>query len=285
MKKTVGILIAAAAVAAAAAGTYFINEHNNNIVALTDYEFESAEIPQEFDGFTVMVISDLHNAPFSEQIAEYIKNEQPDITVFTGDMVQLPDSDLSECRAIVEAADGLTEFYGVTGNHEMQNEKLWQIVEELEDMGVCMVESRDESIKIGDAEINLAGLADPGMNIIDKDDGEEICETAEKILGNNEDMFNILLCHRSVLYPYIKDSGADLIISGDLHGGIIRLPFIGGIIGGDGLIDLPEYEYGFIKEGESAAMIVSGGCDKNPRKKRFFNQPEVLMITLKAKQV
>ena len=43
----------------------------------------------------------------------------------------------------------------------------------------------------------------------------------------------------------------------------------------------PKYSYGFIKEGSSSAMIVSGGCDKNPQKKRVFNQPELVLITLK----
>ena len=100
---------------------------------------------------------------------------------------------------------------------------------------------------------------------------------------SKEDLFTILLSHRANLYPDIKDTGVDLILSGHFHGGIIRLPFLGGIIGNDEEGDLlPKYEYGMIKEGDSATMIVSGGCDKNPKKRRFFNPPEVLLITLKG---
>lgn len=89
--------------------------------------------------------------------------------------------------------------------------------------------------------------------------------------------------HRAGLYPEIKDTGVDLILSGDMHGGIIRLPFVGGLIGKRMQGDiLPKYEYGFIQEDNASAMIVSGGCDKNPEKKRYFNPPEVVLVTLEG---
>lgn len=263
------------------AALYVHNERENERVHLVQYDFVSERLPAEFNGYRILLISDLHNAPFSQQITDHIAQVRPDITVFTGDMVQLPGWDMTEVLNIVNTSKDITDFYAVTGNHEAQKH-LWDITSTLEKNGVCMVESRDVTLHKDGAEINLAGLADPMTDQVDDAQMEKIQETLDHILGNNQDMFTVLLSHRANLYPGIKDCGADLILSGHLHGGIIRLPFIGGIIGEKNHSILPKYEYGFYKEGGSAAMIVSGGCDKNPKKKRFFNPPEVVLVTLKT---
>lgn len=63
----------------------------------------------------------------------------------------------------------------------------------------------------------------------------------------------------------------DLILSGHLHGGIIRLPFVGGLVGKNKEESLlPGYAYGTYKEGDSATMIVSGGCDKNDKREDYL---------------
>ena len=76
---------------------------------------------------------------------------------------------------------------------------------------------------------------------------------------------------RASLYPRIKNLPVDLIISGHLHGGIIRLLFIGGIIGDEEKRILPDYTSGVYKEGDDAAeMIVSRGCDNRDDRKGDF---------------
>ena len=146
-----------------------------------------------------------------------------------------------------------------------------------------LLQPRPKLTKNGE-KITLAGIKDPRH--------DEVTEYKKKVIKDNiayelskyPDNFSILLNHRADIYPVIKDTGVDLILSGHLHGGIIKLPFVGGIIGKDGENSLlPAYEYGVIKEGDSATMIVSGGCDKNPQKKRYFNPPELVLITLKRK--
>ena len=120
------------------------------------------------------------------------------------------------------------------------------------------------------------------MDVVTKEKMRIIRGNIEYELSKRDD-FSILLSHRADIYPGIKDTGADLILSGHLHGGIVRLPFLGGIIGkNEKKSFFPYYEYGFYKEDDCAAMIVSGGCDKNPQKRRFFNPPEILLITLKG---
>lgn len=282
MKKSKIFLTAFAALLAAGAVTYAANEVSNTKVRLSSYEYASENLPVGFDGFRILFVSDLHNAPFSEQIARYIEKERPDITVLGGDMIQLPESDLYECLKLVRLTKDITDFYAITGNHEMQHKDLWLILEQLEQAGVCMIDSRDESIWRGDDKINLAGLADPGVDELRDKDAARARETVAQILADDRGVFTVLVSHRATLYPNLKDLDIDLILSGDCHGGIIRLPFVGGIIGSERHGFLPEYEYGFYREDGGAAMIVSGGCDKNPKKKRFFNPPEVVLVTLKT---
>ncbi len=251
----------------------------NEQVKLVEYGFKSSEVPDNFHGYKIFVISDLHNAPFSEQIIEHIEKSKPDIIVFAGDMVQLPDYNADEAAAIADRFNGKIPMYAVSGNHESQNDAYSYIYEKLHWRGVRWLENEYVCIDKGGDMITLMGIKDPVHDDVSSELGKEISSYIKDELCDKPD-FSVVLSHRADIYPYIKNADADLIISGHLHGGVIRLPFIGGIVGDDGALGLQRYEYGYVKEGSASPMIVSGGCDKNPEKMRVFNQPEVMLITI-----
>lgn len=260
----------------------YLNDIANQNVVVTKYEFKSEKIPNSFYGTKFMVISDLHDADFSKQIVKHIEKEKPDYVLMTGDMVQLPYHSIENTLMI---ADEVTQMnipiYAVSGNHDRQCGKYDRIIDELWASDVYMLENGSVILEKDGKEILLAGIKDPRHDIVTDEKMKVIRGNIEYELSK-ADAFSILLSHRADLYPDIKDTGVDLILSGHLHGGIIRLPFIGGIVGQNkGKSLLPAYTYGEYKEGE-ATMIVSGGCDKNPKKRRFFNPPEVLLITLQG---
>ena len=262
---------------------YYYNESINKTVGLTTYDFYHEEIPASFDGYKIFMVSDLHNAPFSGEINEHIRNTKPDIIAFTGDMVQLPSDDLTEFLKIVKEFRDDIPCYFVSGNHEKQNKSYWDITCKLWDEGVIVLEDDSVEIKKNKDSFLLVGAQDPEFDTLEENHYDKIREEINEEFPDGP-CFSVLLAHRADLYPEIKDTRADLILSGHLHGGIIRLPFVGGLIGREGTIEYPEYEYGLIKEGSSASMIVSSGCDQNPKKKRVFNPPEVVLITLKCKE-
>jgi len=263
---------------------FFVNEKINETVFVTRYTFEHKEIPQEFDGSKILVISDLHEADFSKQIVEHIKKEKPDFVAMLGDMVQLPDTSFDKTLEVVnECVKMNVPVYAVSGNHDRQCGEYDNIIDHMWAADAYMLENGSVKFEKGGQSILLAGIKDPRHDEVTAEKYKIIRGNIEYELSKEDDMFTILLSHRADMYPEIKDTGVDLILSGHLHGGIVRLPFVGGIIGRDGKESLfPDYEYGVIKEGDSATMIVSGGCDKNPLKKRYFNPPEVLLITLKG---
>ena len=258
-----------------------INGFINNRVVLTKYTFTHCEVPKGFKGYKILMISDLHEAPFAEQIEKYINTEKPDIVVFTGDMVQLPYDSIDETVKLAKAVDNIP-IYAISGNHDTQCGAYDKIIQTLWDVNVIPLDNDSVCLEKDGDTILLIGVKDPKHEDVSE---EKLKKIRKQIKGEFPDgpCFSILLNHRADMYPEIKDTGADLILSGHLHGGIIRLPFVGGVIGQNSKnIFFPEYDYGFVKEGESAAMIVSGGCDKNPKKKRYFNPPEVVLITLEG---
>lgn len=261
----------------------FINDKMNNKVFITEYTFSHSDIPPAFDGCRFMVLSDLHEADFVDQIVEHIKTIKPDFLLLTGDMVQLPGTSVDKALAIaIESIAMDVPVYAVSGNHERQCGRYDEIVDELWAEDVYLLENSSVTVEKDGQSILLVGIKDPRHDVVTKEKMGVIRKNIEYELSK-EDLFTILLSHRADLYPGIKDTGVDLIVSGHLHGGIVRLPFLGGIIGKEEEGDLlPQYEYGVVKEGDSATMIVSGGCDKNPKKRRFFNPPELLLITLKG---
>lgn len=262
--------------------TFCINYFANNNVGLTEYTFESEKLPYDFDGYKIMVISDFHNADFSEQILKHAAENQPDILLFTGDMVQLPDSNLDNVLKIINNIPKEMGIYAVSGNHESQNSHYKEIMDTLYANGVHTLDGTDMYLKKGNSRIKIMGIMDPPAETdkVTDDMIENIKELINSFIENDPNCFNILAFHRSTLYKELKDLKLDLILSGHTHGGVIRLPIVGGIIGESVDDYVPDYTSGAYKDG-FATMIVSRGCDKNIKKMRVFNPPEVLMVNLK----
>ncbi|MBE7033791.1 MAG: hypothetical protein E7406_06140 [Ruminococcaceae bacterium] len=262
----------------------FLNDKANQKVSITRYTYTDSEIPSAFDGCKIMMISDLHNADFSEDIVEHIKNEKPDYVVMTGDMVQLPDTSIENTLKIADEVTKMNiPIYAVSGNHDRQCGKYDEIIASLWAHGVYMLEYDSVRFEKDGESIVLMGIQDPRHDVVTDEKIAAIRGNIKNQLSRREDYFTILLSHRADLYPQIKDTGVDLILSGHLHGGVVRLPFVGGIVDKDKKISFSsDYDYGVYEEDGNATMIVSGGCDKNPKKRRFFNPPEILLITLKG---
>ena len=72
--------------------------------------------------------------------------------------------------------------------------------------------------------------------------------------------------------------GADLILSGHLHGGMVRIPGIGGVIGPDFVL-FPKYSGEMRRVGDQT-VIVSNGLGTHTIHIRLFNPAEVVVLSL-----
>jgi len=258
----------------------------NNAIQTTHHDYASSEIPDAFDGFKVVQVSDLHNKNFGGDLLAKITSESPDIIVVTGDVIDRNRTDLGVAEAFFEEAVAIAPVYFVSGNHEVASGKYQELQRILDDLGVENLDNASQVLSLNDEQINLLGLADP-LTLLLEDIIEEGSE--EQVLQNNimdvlnetPDNFNLLLSHRPEIFEVYEDAELDLVLSGHAHGGQIRLPFIEGLYApSQGFF--PEYTSGRYEE-SGTTMIVSRGLGNSLFPLRVFNRPELVVIELKTK--
>lgn len=248
---------------------------NNNWLTVSSYTVHSDEIPESFDGFRILQISDLHDATFGEnqqRLVNKIQQQKPHMIVITGDLVDSNRYNLQNSLDLIDQIVEITDVYYVTGNHEVATNDVEHIKNELTARGVSVLSN--ETIKLGneDASISLTGIEDPLM-------GEE---AAEMLATANvpENMFTLLLAHRTEDFQAYVDAEIDITLSGHAHGGQVRLPFIGGVIApAQGFF--PTYTSGLHEFGQSK-LIISRGLGNSIIPYRIFNLPELVVVTLKS---
>lgn len=249
---------------------------NNSFPVLTEYEFSSEKFPKGLDGFRVVQISDLHNETYgrnNSRLMAKIKACEPDIIVITGDIADefftKPDVAVDFCRQAAE----ICPTYYVTGNHEyeMDRAKFDELCVGIEGSGAVFL--RNEAVKIGTGEdsFTLIGLDDECV------DGGRLAKLMTTV---DEGEFTLVLAHEPQNFDDYAMSKPDLVLSGHAHGGLIRLPFIGGLFAPDQGF-FPKYTAGRYDCGEST-MFVSRGVGNSTVTKRVFDPPEVVCITLKS---
>lgn len=257
----------------------------NNWLEVSHYAYKSPEVPQEFVGFRVVQISDLHNATFgkeNEKLLVKIQELSPDIVVLTGDLVDSNHTNIEAALAFAEKVVASYPTYYVTGNHEdwlEESDKL-ELLEGLERVGVVCLADEYVEIKRGDSKITLIGLNDEGLGGIKLKVTEET--TGEpKFLTENEDTsgLQILLAHEPQYLENYTKYNVDLVFSGHAHGGQFRMPFVGdGLVApGQGLF--PKYTEGVHILNETT-MIISRGLGNSIIPVRVFNRPEIVCVEL-----
>lgn len=254
----------------------------NNAITVSEYEIVSEQIPESFDGFVIVHLSDLHNKMFGEnqkRLIRHVKEQNPDMIVITGDLIDSNRPDVATGLLLVEEAMKVAPVYFVTGNHDnyLSDTDTFALFRGLENLGARVLD--DEEIKL------YAGDKKEYISLIGVDD-ETICyksklqETLTKLTEQKE-TFVLLLAHEPQRMPVYSEQEIDLVLSGHAHGGQFRIPFIGGFVAPDQGF-LPEYTKGLYEE-NGTKMIVSAGLGNSVIPQRLLNRPEVVKITFNSK--
>lgn len=252
----------------------------NGALVLTGYTVSSGELPEEFDGFKIAQVSDLHNASFgagNEKLLELLRSAEPDIIAVTGDLIDSRHTDVDTAVSFVEAASEIAPVYYVTGNHESRLD-FDEIEPQLTAAGAVVLRNASEYIERGTARIQIAGIDDPSF--LGSSGSADARAEAELEGVVDADAYTVLLAHRPELIDTYAAAGAELILSGHAHGGQVRLPLIGGLYApGQGF--LPKYDAGVFESGGST-MVVSRGLGASVIPLRVNNRPELVLITLRC---
>lgn len=268
-------LIILALIAAAAA---FLIKDSREDLEISRYEVNSKKLPESFDGFKIVQLSDLHGAEFGEdgmELVEKVKELEPDIIALTGDFV----TDEGDLAAVKKLAGRLTELcpvYFVSGNHEFGSGLAVKVRNILERAGVKYLSNEYLTINRGEDEILLGGVEDP-LAYADMLSPDEL---AQKMNDAAPDAFKILLGHRNYWMTEYPELPVDLIFCGHAHGGLIRIPGVGGLIGTDRRL-FPDFDAGEYNNGRYT-LIVSRGLGNSVPIPRVFNRPEIVCVELSS---
>lgn len=268
-------LIILALIAAAAA---FLIKDSRDDLEISRYEVKSQKLPESFDGFKIVQLSDLHGAEFGEdgmELVEKVKELEPDIIALTGDFVT-DEGDLAAVEKLAARLVKLCPVYFVSGNHEFGSGLAVKVRNILERAGVKYLSNEYLTISRGEDGILLGGVEDP-LAYADMLSPDEL---AQKMNDAAPDAFKILLGHRNYWMTEYPELPVDLIFCGHAHGGLIRIPGVGGLIGTDRRL-FPDFDAGEYNNGRYT-LIVSRGLGNSVPIPRIFNRPEIVCVELSS---
>lgn len=250
----------------------------NNDIVVSRYQYTNDKLPESFDGYTIVQISDLHNKLFGrgqKRLTSVIESEKPDIIVITGDLVDSNHTDLEKALTFIKEAAKIAPLYYVTGNHEywLSEADFDTLMNQMAELGVNILDNQRVKIENNEKRyFYLIGLSDDSLNE----------EALKRLTGDLENsVFQVLLAHEPQCLEVYSAFDIDFVFAGHAHGGQVRLPFIGGLAAPDqGLF--PEYTAGLYESGNTT-MAVSRGLGNSTIPVRVFNRPEVVTVTLHSK--
>lgn len=213
----------------------------------------------------------------------------------TGDMLNATNDRGEVFLDLAGQLAGSYPVYYIEGNHEQiagwkarESRSPWYeaYLSSLKKAGVIVLDNSKTLVTRGSAALSLYGMKVPLPYYKGKDiagyAGEVPFSRAsiEKILKNPDRReFNILLSHNPSYFSAYSQWGADLVLAGHTHGGIVRVPFKGGLISPEGEL-FPQYDAGrFTLNGTT--MIINRGLGNYTINLRIFNRPELTLIHLR----
>lgn len=247
-------------------------------------EVSIKRLPEAFDGFTIVQLSDFHYGELCaipiRRAVEIVKKLRPDMVVLTGDFITVPiwshflhdkkqaANDAEPCARMLREMNPPLGMFAVLGNHDVNSDHRW-ITEIIESNGIPVLRNRSIPIEKGSARFWLAGVDDVLEGTPDLDLTLHSVPPSEPV---------VLLAHepdfadQAVRYPI------DLQLSGHSHGGQIWLPGIGAPW-------LPplgrEYPRGLRKVG-NLSLYTNIGLGTIRLPVRLNCPPEVTLLTLRS---
>ena len=249
------------------------------------YHFSSSLIKQST---RLIMISDLHNYQYGREnshLLTAIKEAKPDMILIAGDAITADRHEkFDKTMDLLKRLKEQYPIYYAYGNHEQKI----SLYKSYKDMGERFEKTLAET-GIKPLRNTHVDIADRGLSVYGLEIEHDYYKRAavralpdsyiEKLLGRpKEDSYSILLAHNPEYFPEYAGWGADLVLSGHTHGGIIRVPFLGGFVS-PSLQFFPKYDGGLFEEGKTS-MVLGRGLGAHTPKLRLFNPAEMVVVEL-----
>ena len=258
---------------------------DSNRFVVREYTLESDKLERDHD---FLFISDLHCKSYGKDNCRLFKaiDSIPAEAVFlAGDMITGHKGKETDTAASFVAGlhDRMPVFYS-EGNHEGRirmftktyGDMYQKYVDKLAGIPIKILDN--EKVSFEDIDVYALSIEriyyERRIRMRYRDDH------TEKLIGpNDESRFSILMAHNPEYFEGYAKWKPDLVLSGHNHGGIARIPFLGGVIS-PRLRLFPHFDGGIFKSG-SSTMILSRGIGSHTLPLRFLNPGELIVIHLK----
>lgn len=261
------------------------------------FQIKTYEIPtekiKENREIRFAVLADLHGFLYGEEnreLIQAIKAARPDAVLCVGDLsVRTKPETLEVAEKLLKSLVKEFPVYYALGNHEykMKFSEFGECYEAYEKRlsmeGVRFLHNQKTSQKIGETWCHFYGLELP-LDYYKKPKSRKLTQTElERYLGTVQgEGMHILLAHNPKYGTTYFSWGADLILSGHYHGGIVRLSEHCGLTCPQYLL-FPPYCCGDFHRG-NRHMVVSAGLGEHTIPVRIHNKRELLIISLKQRE-
>lgn len=253
----------------------------NNILRKNKIEVSSPKVPESFDGYRIIFLSDLHDCSLEgfalKRLLSKVKKASPDVIFLGGDMHEKEKKDDVYFRLLKNLKE-TAPLYFVEGNHELLLRKRSDFSRYMTEFNkyVFNLNGQTELVKNGE-KIKLYGC---GYSEYEKDG-----------ISFDKRYFSVFLYHS----PFVFDDfnfPPDLMVSGHVHGGIIELPFLGAVFSpgnGRGFFERFKPEFFFPKyyknsyRREDSVLVVGRGIGNFKYCPLRIIPPEIVEITLMKK--
>lgn len=269
---------------------------DGNRFVIREYTIESEKIK---DGIDLAVMADLHNKQYGAEntkLLESLSQVNPHVVMVAGDMLTAkPGKGYERAASFMEkVAKKFPVYYGL-GNHEYRMKiypenygtEFLEYMDRLEKAGVHVLDNESTLIQVKRKQrmtnIRVSGLSIERFYYKRFRKIYMSREYVDGLIGRADtDTYQILLAHNPEYFDTYAEWGADLTLSGHVHGGVMRLPLFGGVISPK-LVLFPKYDGGhFIRSGSH--MVLSRGLGMHTIPIRIFNPAELVVIHLKPKR-
>ena len=228
-------------------------------------------------------LTDLHNYQYgrdNQRLIAKIQKQKPDVIFMTGDMLNEDEDRTDILLHLVREACAIAPVYFSLGNHEVGYEKTYgegDLTEQLEAAGAVVLEKEYVDTKIAGQEVRIRGA----YGYLLPEDWKDGSEQRFLEAFVQTDRLKILLSHVPeglLLWKSMEYWDVDLVFSGHVHGGQVRVPFVGGLFDPEEGF-FPTYTRGMFSCG-NGTMILSAGLGSSRGIPRVNNLPEIVVCDI-----
>lgn len=250
----------------------------NKSFTVTFYQVRSEKVS---NNIRIIELADLHNKEYGKnnsKLVDRIASLHPDLIVYAGDMMNYKNSDYSVLFDLSDRLCKIAPIYACYGNNEL-DQYLFEdrsFTDKLEQHNVTLLSNEAKDVTVGRTRLQFVAISD-GLKQFDVKTNNAK-KFIEKLAPTND--CRICLTHYPELFlEKLQNRDIDIALTGHAHGGVVRLPKIGGIYSsGEGF--LPTLTSGVNKMEDGTQVVVSRGLGTSSFFPRINNRPELVVVDI-----